>query len=297
LAICDEQFLEYLYATLTSWGMHRMGKTNTKLTDYSRFCKSIQMQREQIARFDGMIINEIPFDEVRLVAEQIWNIIQKLEVGVGKTKLVAGSKTLHHILPDLVPPIDRQYTLQFFYGNKNIIDEVSKFIDIFACYHHIALTLKNPIQESLKAPGEMDTSITKVIDNTIVGYVLSHATSNSVPQKSSRYASERKDLPTLSSLKHMTHTEQIFRAACLIVTERNRIFSRNDVRQRLGISPEDWLNGYTAIFQGMRIDQPGGAPGVADLYQGVFKRVRRGEYQLTDYGESLRIRRGYDPQQ
>ncbi len=42
---------------------------------------------------------------------------------------------------------------------------------------------------------------------------------------------------------------------------------------------------YTAIFQGMRIDQPGGAPNVGVMFKGVFRQVRRGEHTLTDYGK------------
>jgi hypothetical protein len=36
-AIEDNSFLEYLYATLASWGLHRMGETNTKLVDFQPF--------------------------------------------------------------------------------------------------------------------------------------------------------------------------------------------------------------------------------------------------------------------
>ena len=42
-----------------------------------------------------------------------------------------GSKVLHHVLPDLVPPIDRQYTFKFFYGRTllSIPEEVAFAVD------------------------------------------------------------------------------------------------------------------------------------------------------------------------
>jgi hypothetical protein len=37
---------------------------------------------------------------------------------VARTQIVAGSKMLHHFLPDLIPPIDRQY-IQLPYRAQN----------------------------------------------------------------------------------------------------------------------------------------------------------------------------------
>ncbi|GAG37841.1 unnamed protein product, partial [marine sediment metagenome] len=64
-------------------------------------------------------------------------------------------------------------------------------------------------------------------------------------------------------------------------------FARMDIRDELGLPHEEWLYGYTAIFQGMRIDHPGGAPKVGLKFEGAFKRVSYGLYELTEYGEKL----------
>ena len=77
------------------------------------------------------------------------------------------------------------------------------------------------------------------------------------------------------------------RASGTLVKAGNQTFTRDEVRRYLQLSPKEWLNGYTAIFQGMRIDQPGGAPEVPKKYRGVFRRVRRGIYALTPYGVGL----------
>ena len=59
-------------------------------------------------------IDQLDSDKVREVAEAAWAIMASLRVGIGPTLLVANSKALHHLLPGLIPPIDRNYTLRFF---------------------------------------------------------------------------------------------------------------------------------------------------------------------------------------
>jgi hypothetical protein len=45
-------------------------------------------------------------------------VIARIKVSTSRTQIVAGSKFLHHVLPDLVPPIDRRYTFRFFTGQR-----------------------------------------------------------------------------------------------------------------------------------------------------------------------------------
>jgi hypothetical protein len=86
----------------------------------------------------------------------------------------------------------------------------------------------------------------------------------------------------------MTHAEEIFRAVVRLTQVQGREeFSRLDVRRQLRVESDTWLNGYTAIFQGMRADHPGGAPGVGEEFAGVFRRVGHGRYVLTEKGQSL----------
>jgi len=86
----------------------------------------------------------------------------------------------------------------------------------------------------------------------------------------------------------MTHAEEILYAAAILVRKKGRsTFTRKEVRDQIGLKHGDWMAGYTAIFQGMRIDQPGRDPLVAEKYVGVFKRLERGVYCLTPHGRSL----------
>ena len=72
----------------------------------------------------------------------------------------------------------------------------------------------------------------------------------------------------------MTHAEEIMRAVAAIVNQDDRVvFTRQQIREQIGIDQDTWMSGYTAIFQGMRADQPGGAPNVESKLKGVFRRV------------------------
>lgn len=170
-ALSDAEWCELLYATLTSWGMHRMGKTWTKLRDLSEIEASFREQRESIEEVQDLRLSQLLPSEVAEVASALWGVMDRLQVGVQETKLVANSKALHHLLPELTPPIDRQYTLRFFYNNTNINRaEGILFREMYKQFHRIAQAVA-PKFPSLLGRG-MHTSETKIIDNAIVGYVL-----------------------------------------------------------------------------------------------------------------------------
>jgi len=169
--IQNEIFLEYLYATLASWGMHRMGPGNTKLSEYTIFRDSIFNERENIEKLQKMEIYSIPDDHLLQISTAIYQIISRFQIGIGDTKIVAGSKTLHHILPNLVPPIDGKYTMKFFYNNRQTAlspGEDIAFNDMFKQFVKIAKICQPTIISHIGSG--MNTSKTKVIDNAIVGY-------------------------------------------------------------------------------------------------------------------------------
>jgi hypothetical protein len=117
-------------------------------------------------------IERLDAQEVHDVAEAAWEVMADLRVGVGKTLLVANSKALHHLLPGLVPPIDRNYTLKFFTGRPYIYRgrDAEYFRAIYPLFHEIAVQCANEIHGFITRPYEgMNTSVTKVIDNAILG--------------------------------------------------------------------------------------------------------------------------------
>ncbi len=172
--------LEYIYAALTSWGMHRMGETKTKMVDFKNFEKSILSNKKELNYFRSLKIEKLNCDDFKLLS----NICFDLSVSKSNSKLVGNSKALAHILPDIVPPIDRQYTLLFFQKEpKNILKKKGKLNqptlnhkyerDYFNKIIDKTLDFVNCIKadKNIKIDNIFNTSYPKIFDNLIITYL------------------------------------------------------------------------------------------------------------------------------
>lgn len=170
-ALHYDKFYDCLYATLTAWGLHRMGPGFVKLAELEEIKRSFKNQKDQIRNLQDVKITNLKDSDLDFVTSSLWKVLDNLKVGVGKTKIVANSKALHHILPDLMSPIDREYVLRFFYNHTSLNrgDKVT-FEEIYPYFHKIATVCKGKIVRHIGIG--MNTSQTKVIDNAIVGFVL-----------------------------------------------------------------------------------------------------------------------------
>ncbi len=169
-AVLDHAFLESLYATLTAWGMHRMGPGGAKLVEFPMLVDSFRRLEQPIRTLSVLALVDLRMEEVASVSEQIWSVIAGLSIGCGLTKIVAGSKALHHVLPELVPPMDREYTIRFFFHHKTLNQgDAAAFREIYPRLHRVASECRGKIQARIGRG--MNTSTTKVIDNAIVGFV------------------------------------------------------------------------------------------------------------------------------
>lgn len=170
----SERHLEYIYATLVSWGMHRMGKGGSKMQSFERFRESVEQLRDKIARAQEI--------ELAQMTEDAWNLLrdvfQGINVMASGASLVGNSKVMHHMTPNIIPPIDREYTLKYLRGNSNIENNldaewnlvrsiVSDFFIPVACDHAFCQKAANWMANQDKFP--WDTSILKVIDNLVIG--------------------------------------------------------------------------------------------------------------------------------
>ena len=180
-ALEDDDFFDYMYATLPPLGLHRMGPRKAKLVEIDELKNSFHAQCERIEALEHLRIVNIHVRDVGDVARSIWEILLGLKVGIGETRLVANSKALHHVLPGLVPPIDRNYTLMFFVGRPYIYRgrDGEYFTGLFPLFREIAVRCLGDIQARIHAPlTGMNTSVTKVIDNAILGYLPADSTAD-----------------------------------------------------------------------------------------------------------------------
>ena len=91
------------------------------MPDYQDFKKSILVNRETLSKLRNKRIECLSRKEFEDVLKDLRHLCFD-EDGIcaskTKSKVVSASKTLAHILPNLVPPIDRQYTACYFNYNK-----------------------------------------------------------------------------------------------------------------------------------------------------------------------------------
>jgi len=170
-AISSDEFFDWLYATLASWGMHRVGRGSTKLRELPEIKASVRAQAASIEKLQSLRLASLSDTEFRPVLREIWFTLSALTVSVAEARIVANSKVLHHILPELVPPIDRTYTYNFFY-NRNMlsISEEDAFAEILTRFHRIAARHEEMLHTTVGTGWH--SSQTKIVDNALVGYVI-----------------------------------------------------------------------------------------------------------------------------
>jgi hypothetical protein len=148
-----------------------MGKGNTKLRDLPVIIESVRCQSPAIKALQNVSLLELPPSEVGQTSHALWQCLSQLSVSIAEARIVANSKVIHHLLPRLLPPIDRTYTFNFFYSRNMLsISEEVAFSEMYSRLHQVASANREPIL-SLVGNG-WNTSPTKVIDNAIVGYVI-----------------------------------------------------------------------------------------------------------------------------
>ncbi|MGH2725101.1 MAG: hypothetical protein ACRDI0_12760 [Actinomycetota bacterium] len=81
----DDAFFDHLYATLASWGLHRMGPGNAKLVEIDELKASLWAQRQGIEDLQRLRLHEIEAGQVTEIAGAVWEVLRQLRVGIGET--------------------------------------------------------------------------------------------------------------------------------------------------------------------------------------------------------------------
>lgn len=171
----DLTHLEFVYATLASWGMHRMGKGGPKMLPFDTFRRSIEPLTSRIAEAQSF--------DLRAMDDAKWALVREVFIGISimasGTRLVGHSKVMHHMMPNVVPPIDREYTLRHLRGNTNIKNNpdlewqtlreiVSGFFAPVAFDPVFQAKASEWVANQEHYP--WDTSVLKVVDNLVIGW-------------------------------------------------------------------------------------------------------------------------------
>ena len=164
-----ERCIEYLYAMLTSWGMHRMGPKGAKMKRFTTFRDAIIKTLPEINKLTNCSFED--FSD--------WDIAHRIfiDINIMQTKpiLVSNSKILSHLLPNLFAPIDREYTLKYAHRNmpSSHLKQFALFKDIhihlyypITCSHQFKIRL---VKWSDPKKYPWNTSPLKIVDNLIIG--------------------------------------------------------------------------------------------------------------------------------
>ena len=173
-----------------------MGPGYAKLTDFDKFAASCRALFRRIADLFGRSILALADDEVVAVSSTVGAAIAgQSGISASRAPLVANSKATHHFLPDLVPPVDRAYTLEFFFKRSDAPGGVAETFDlIFQGFVQIARANVAYVRDAASrgvgasGPRAWDSGHAKVLDNALIGWVRRH------PSKARRVGSSERDV-------------------------------------------------------------------------------------------------------
>ena len=162
--------------TLVAWGMD--GR-EAKLVPPAEFHSRIKECGPQLSSWALYSTSDLI---AKSLARELLAVFEALKLSKTSSQVVTASKVMHHLLPNLVPPIDREYTSRFFTppGLKTVRNPNSTehFLAIAQGLGWIARLLEEQYGKgyltSLVDGTECATSESKTIDNAIVGYVNKH---------------------------------------------------------------------------------------------------------------------------
>jgi hypothetical protein len=162
----DTVFLKSLYRTLKSWGI---GQRGSRLLTFDGFVQAFQRCEPAISSLEKCRLDDP--SPSRDMTDKLWALISSLAIVENEAKLVPCTKALHHVLPDLFVPMDRAFTRVFFgwHGPEFQYQQKMVFYDGHEQFARIAL--KANLAQFIGSGWR--TSLTKNIDNALVGFCRS----------------------------------------------------------------------------------------------------------------------------
>jgi hypothetical protein len=169
-------FAESSYAMLASWGMHRMGRRGAKMAEFATYEASLQRTWPNIQQLQTKYPDSLT-SENWIALQQVFLAVKAMRSAFS---LVATSKVLAHALPNLVPPVDRQYTIKFLHRSKALPNDINGEWELL---RGILESFFYPILQegrfkdaakrwcASEPPYLWDTSLLKIVDNLLVGHV------------------------------------------------------------------------------------------------------------------------------
>ena len=175
----DDDFLGLVYKTIETFDMKR---GSVKLVEQSSFKGTLRKYAHTIQSLAAYRIETINDADGKLM-DTISFLFDNLELVQGDAPLVTFSKTMHFLLPDLFMPIDRKYTIQYFYREPpykrenydlpHVMGTREKQKErLFEVFEQFRLIFhKHGAVLSVNSISQWNRNIPKVIDNVVMTFV------------------------------------------------------------------------------------------------------------------------------
>jgi hypothetical protein len=164
-AVDDERFEEALLRTLRAWGIGIRASRLVPARDFTAALHAALPRLEDLEQF--VIDGALPSD----IVDRLWSVVSSLGIVQNSAKIVAGTKALHHLLPDLIVPMDRAWTGAFFRFHLPEWQDPASQRRIFGLAYAQFAQIARQVQLGQYVTGlGWRTSRTKVIDNAVIGF-------------------------------------------------------------------------------------------------------------------------------
>lgn len=164
--ITNDDFIKDVYEMLKDFKMNSRG---AKLSELKEFKQSIEDHTDTILSLAKFKLETVKATD-EAFKETIASLFDSLDLTQTNSRLVTFSKAMHFLLPDLFMPIDRRYTLQFFYESTPV-DQKACFLQVFEQFRAFAQEHHAVLKEQVDKTSCWNRNIPKVIDNIIIAYV------------------------------------------------------------------------------------------------------------------------------
>jgi hypothetical protein len=185
-AVNDDEFADAVRDTLGHWGV---GTRGAELVPVEAFRGELRKLARNLDGLDQLQIDDPALDGPK-TALMVWNLLDSICLVMKngqpvKNKVVSGTKALHHVLPKLVFPIDREYTQTFFGWHNPEFQNNPQ--DCFILIFVSIASLAKVINLAQLVGGAWLSSPAKILDNAIVGYCVKHG----LKSESTQYQQKR----------------------------------------------------------------------------------------------------------
>jgi hypothetical protein len=165
----DSLFADYSYAALATW----MGWQD--LVPFDQFRDALPTFVSAVRDLGNISILDLEGEATEQTAGKVAHLFSSIRLTTAKSQaVVAPSKLLHFISPNLLPPIDNRYTLRFVFGptgKPSGYPPSELFHFVLATCVLIGKRTAPSVRQAVQSDPQRCPGHAKVIDNAIIGFM------------------------------------------------------------------------------------------------------------------------------